>query len=45
MDGSPEGSKPPPIRLARGWVVLSVVFALYLLFRLGQGIVWLAHRL
>lgn len=45
MDGSPEGTTTPPKRLARGWLVLSVVFALYLLFRMGQGIVWLAHHL
>ncbi len=44
MEGSPEGTTDQPRRLARGWLVLSVVFALYLLFRLGQGAVWLAQH-
>lgn len=45
MDGAPEGTTPRPIRLSRGWLVLSVVFVLYLLFRLVQGVLWLVHHL
>lgn len=45
MDGSPEGTTVRPRRLPRGWLVLYVALALYLLFRLGEGAVWLAHRL
>jgi hypothetical protein len=44
MDGSPEGTAARPRRMARGWLVLSIVFALYLLFRLGEGVVWLAQH-
>lgn len=45
MDGAPEGTTGGPKRLARGWLVLGIVFALYLLFRLGEGLLWLAHHL
>lgn len=45
MDGAPEGTTNAPERLSRGWVVLSLLFSLYLLFRLGQGLLWLAHHL
>ncbi len=45
MDGLPEGTKPRPIRRNRAWLVLAVVFVLYLMFRLGQGVLWLARQM
>lgn len=45
MEGSPEGTTRRSIRRSRGWLVLAVVFGLYLLFRLGQGLVWLVGQL
>jgi len=45
MDGLPEGTKRRSIRLSRGWLVLAVVFALYLLFRLAQGVLWLVRHM
>lgn len=45
MDSAPEGTSTPPERLGRGWLLLTIVFGLYLLFRLGQGLLWLARHL
>lgn len=45
MEGSPEGTTPRPRRVPRAWLVFYVALALYLLFRLGEGAVWLAQRL
>lgn len=48
MEGVPEGTgggrvrRPASVRLL---VVLGAVFAVYLLFRLGQGVLWLAGHL
>lgn len=46
MDGYPEGTEPPSraSRIPRPWwLVLIVLFAAYLLFRIGQAVVWLIH--
>ena len=45
MDGSPEGTTRRPVMRSRGWLVLAVVFVLYLMFRLGQGVLWLARQM
>jgi hypothetical protein len=45
MEGTPEGSGEPGRRLSLGWVLLAVVFAAYLLFRVAQGVAWLVHHL
>ncbi|MHB2024015.1 MAG: hypothetical protein ACYCO3_11895 [Mycobacteriales bacterium] len=44
MDGAPEGSREEPRRVPRGWLIFAVVFAGYLLFRIGQGVLWIAHH-
>ncbi|MBI3688679.1 MAG: hypothetical protein HY241_15340 [Actinobacteria bacterium] len=46
MDGAPEGTRPPSgtSRIPRPWwLLLIVLFGAYLLFRLGQAVIWLAH--
>ncbi|MHB1612977.1 MAG: hypothetical protein ACYCXA_01660 [Actinomycetes bacterium] len=47
MQGMPEGTGPPSGRVRRipGWAVAStVIFLLYLGFRLVQGVLWLTHH-
>ncbi len=46
MDGLPEGSGPggsAQRRVPRLALLPGLVFAAYLLFRLGQGVMWLVH--
>lgn len=45
LDGAPEGSEAARRRVPRYAWPLAFLFALYLIFRLGQGIVWLSHHL
>lgn len=44
MDGAPEGSGEELRHVPRGWLIFAVIFAAYLLFRLGQGVLWIAHH-
>lgn len=41
MEGSPEGTTGRMAGRNRAWLVLAAVFVLYLLFRMGQGLIWL----
>lgn len=49
MDGRPEGSAPTTAglrwRRPRWQLVVGVTFLAYLLFRAGQGAIWLIHHL
>ncbi len=45
MEGSPEGTTQRPVRRSRAWLVFGIVFALYLIFRMVQGVLWLAGHL
>ena len=44
MDGQPEGTTARRRRISPWWTVTIAVFAVYLLFRLGQGVVWLVQH-
>lgn len=45
MDGMPEGTGPAGSvrRVPRIALLPGLLFAAYLLFRLGQGVMWLVH--
>jgi len=45
MDGEPEGTTPTTRRRVRPlYVLLAVVFVVYVLFRLVQGVEWLVQH-
>jgi hypothetical protein len=45
MDGEPEGTGAARTRPPRWMIPLAVIFAIYLVFRLVEGVMWLTGRL
>ncbi|MHB8340851.1 MAG: hypothetical protein ACYDB7_06705 [Mycobacteriales bacterium] len=45
LEGEPEGSGSTPTTVPRWALPVAVVFGLYLLFRIVQGVTWLAHHI
>lgn len=45
MGAVPESREDGRARISRGWLVLAIVFAGYLVFRLVQGVVWLVQHM
>ncbi len=45
MGGVPEGTGRGRRRVSPWWLVVALVFAGYLVFRLAQGVIWLVQHL
>ncbi|NIJ13000.1 hypothetical protein FHU38_003344 [Saccharomonospora amisosensis] len=45
MSGVPEGTDHGGRRVSAWWLVVALVFAGYLVFRLVQGVAWLIQRM